>query len=98
MQRLALVWSFALALAACSGNSPSPGPDANEPAARTFGAQCTTVSNTSTECDSGVCTGSFDQIGHPVCSKQCTMFRAADPSCPEGSMGRFCNMMGFCRP
>lgn len=62
-----------------------------------FGEECTVVSNTSTECTSHVCSDTFDQIGHPVCSQQCT-FMMDDP-CPAGSTGvKKCNMMGFCRP
>src|SRR5690242_20567312 len=80
MQRLLLAWSFVLV--ACSGGSPGPGPDAGGPAPRTFGAACVTVSDTSTECDSGVCTGSIDMIGHPVCSAKCTF--GMDSTCPMG--------------
>ena len=94
MQRLLLAWSFVLV--ACSGNSPGPGPDAGGPAPRTFGASCVTVSDTSTECDSGVCTGSVDMIGHPVCSVKCTF--GMDSTCPTGSAGQKCNMKGYCRP
>jgi hypothetical protein len=44
------------------------------------------------------CTNSFDMLGHNVCSQLCTMLKANDPSCPNGSMGQFCNMRGYCRP
>jgi hypothetical protein len=93
MQRFALVCS--LVLAACSGDSPSGGVDGG-PAARTFGAACVTVSDTSTECDSMVCTGSFDMIMHPVCSVKCTF--GMDTTCPAGSSGQKCNMKGYCKP
>ena len=62
-----LVVACALALAACSGGTPAPAPDA--PAAGSFGAQCTTASDTSTECTSGVCTDTIDKIGYPVVLK-----------------------------
>ena len=94
MQRLFLVCS--LVLAACTGDSPSPGVDAAGPAARTFGAACVTVSDTSTECDSMVCTGSFDMITHPVCSVKCTF--GMDSTCPMGASGQKCNMKGYCKP
>lgn len=100
MQRLLLILS--LALAACSSNSPSPTPDASAdasgPAAGAFGAACTTVSDTSSECMGKACTNSFDNLGHNVCSQKCTMLKATDPTCPNGSMGQFCNMKGYCRP
>jgi hypothetical protein len=90
---------FALAsavLVACSSNPPPPSVDASLKAG-SFGATCTTVSDTSTECDSMVCTDAFDQLG-VVCSQHCTMLDATDPSCPVGSMGQKCNKKGFCRP
>jgi hypothetical protein len=98
MHRLLLALSFAssLAVAACSGGSPAPGPDAGGPAPRSFGAACVTVSDTSTECDSSVCTGSFDMIGHPVCSVKCTF--GMDDTCPVGATGKKCNMKGYCKP
>lgn len=83
------------ALAACSssgGSTPSP----DGPAPGTFGAACTTVSNMSTECMSGVCTDTIDQLGHPVCSQQCTF--GNDSTCPSGSSGQKCNMKGYCKP
>lgn len=92
MKKLALGWVLLLALhGACTDDSD------NTPAPRTFGAACTTAADTgSTECDSGVCTTAFDQIGHPVCSLRCT---PGDPSlCPEGSEGKKCNMLGYCKP
>lgn len=91
MKKLALGWTVLLGLLfACAD-------DSSEPAARSFGAACTTAVDTgSTECDSGVCTNTFDQIGHPVCSQKCT---AGDGStCPEGSEGKKCNMKGYCKP
>ena len=62
-----------------------------------FGATCAAVVDTgSTECDSGVCTDAFDQVGHPVCSVKCT---AGDGStCPAGSEGMKCNGKGYCKP
>ena len=96
MQRFMLALS--LALCACSSSSPAPAPDAAGPAPGTFGATCTTVTDTSSECMGKPCTSSFDTLGHNVCSQLCTMLRANDPSCPNGSMGQFCNMKGYCRP
>jgi len=94
MKRIA----FALiVLAACAGKPPPGKQDAgltNQP----FGANCTVVSNTSTECASGVCTDSINMNASPVCSQQCTMLGATDPSCPVGSQGQKCNMKGYCRP
>ena len=92
MKKLVLGWMLLLGLhAACSDDGGSG------PAPRTFGAECTTVADTgSTECDSGVCTDAFDQIGHPVCSLRCTPGDAS--TCPEGSEGKKCNMQGYCKP
>src|SRR5438046_9433140 len=99
-----LLLSLVLALAACSSSDTPPGNgDASIEAASTgdgglgFGAHCTTVSDMSTECASGVCTNSFDQLG-TVCSQKCTVLNGTDPSCPVGSMGQKCNMRGYCRP
>ena len=101
-----LICAFALALAACAGDAPPGGssPDAaaagggdarmNEP----FGAVCTTASDTSTECASGVCTNSFDMLATPECSQKCTVLGGDDPTCPVGSMGQKCNKKGYCRP
>ena len=81
-------------LAGCPGDT-KPAPDG--PAAGAFGAACTTVVDTgSTECTSGVCTNSFDMIGHPVCSQKCTV--GMDSTCPSGSTGMKCNMKGYCKP
>ena len=98
MQRFAraMVPALMLILSACSDSAPPPGPDANGPAARTFGAACATASDTSTECDSGGCTATIDMVGHPVCSQKCTF--GTDSTCPSGSMGMKCNRMGYCRP
>jgi hypothetical protein len=82
-----------LTFAGCSGSAP-PAPDG--PAPGTFGATCTVVSNTSTECQSGVCTDSINMLPHPVCSQTCTF--GNDSTCPAGSMGPKCNMKGYCRP
>jgi len=91
MKQLALGWMVLLGLlSACADDGGGPAP-------RTFGATCTTVVDTgSTECDSGVCTDAFDQLGRSVCSQKCT---AGDGStCPEGSEGKKCNMRGYCKP
>lgn len=91
-----------ICVAACTTGDSTPKPDASAaadgPAPGSFGATCTTVTDTSTECTSGVCTNSFDQIGHPVCSQRCTVLSGTDPSCPIGSNGQKCNMQGYCRP
>jgi hypothetical protein len=97
MTRLAL--ALALALTACGGDTPTQADAAADgPAAGTFGAACTTVSDTSTECNSHVCTNTFDQIGHPVCSVKCTMLMGTDPACPTGPSNQKCNMYGYCKP
>ena len=83
-------------VAACSGGSPSPAADA--PAAGTFGATCTTASDTSTECTSGVCTDSFNMTGHNVCSQKCTVLQGTDPTCPQSAGMQKCNMKGYCKP
>jgi hypothetical protein len=93
MQRLVLALS--LALCACSSSSSPPTPDASGPAAGTFGAACTTVSDTSSECMGKACTNSIDNLGHNACSQTCTILNAQDPSCPSGSMGQKCNMKGY---
>ena len=66
-------------------------------AAGSFGATCTTVSDTSTECTSHVCTNTFNMFPTPLCSQKC-MAGTADPTCPSGSMGMKCNLQGYCRP
>jgi hypothetical protein len=87
MKKLALAWVLLIAVfVACSDDeTTSDG---------SFGSTCTTLADTgSTECDSGVCTDAFDQLGM-VCSQKCT-----DAStCPEGSEGKKCNMKGYCKP
>jgi hypothetical protein len=101
MQRLVLVLSLVLCACSSSSSSPTPDastPDASGPAPGMFGATCTTVTDTSSECMGKVCTNSFNQFPTPVCSQTCTMHMANDPSCPNGSMGQFCNMKGYCRP
>ena len=87
---------FVVAFAACGSNNP-PAADAaltNQP----FGAKCTVNSDTSTECASGVCTNSFDMLGHDVCSQKCTV--GMDSTCPTtGPSGvAKCNMKGYCKP
>ena len=98
--------AIVLAFTACSSD-PAPVADAaihvDAPppdglAAGSFGAACTTVSDTSTECTSGVCTNTINMIPHPVCSKKCTVLGGTDPACPAGTMGTKCNQMGYCRP
>lgn len=85
----------AASFAACDSSSSTP----DAAASGAFGAKCTTVSDTSTECSTGVCTDSFNQLGYDVCSKKCTMTMMADPSCPVGSGGSaFCNSKGYCKP
>jgi hypothetical protein len=100
MQRLLLALS--LALCACPGNSsPTPAVDAaagDGPMPGSFGAPCTTVTDTSSECMGKACTDSFNQLPTHVCSQTCTMHMATDPSCPTGSSGTFCNMKGYCKP
>jgi len=91
MKSLVLIF----AIGACGNSNPAPmdAPLTNQ----AFGAHCTTVTNTSTECTSMVCTDAFDMLGH-ICSQTCTLLNMTDPSCPNGSMGQKCNMKGFCRP
>ena len=93
--------ALALMLAACSADAPAPTVDAMGSGSATnlpFGATCTTVSDMSTECASGVCTDSFDQTGHPVCSQKCTVLQGTDPTCPMGPSAQKCNMKGYCKP
>lgn len=86
---------LALAVSACmAGSSSTPdAPLTNQP----FGARCGTASDMSTECASGVCTNSIDQLGYSICSQKCTMLKATDPSCPAGT-SQFCNAKGYCKP
>jgi hypothetical protein len=89
MMKLVCVWAVLMAFA-CSDDEPTV-------AAGAFGATCTTVTDTgSTECDSGVCSDSFDQLGHPACSLKCTPGDGS--TCPEGSEGKKCNGKGYCKP
>jgi hypothetical protein len=92
MKKLVLAWLLPLALyAACAGDD-----DPSE--SKAFGAACTVVADAdSNECDSGVCTNTFDQIGHPVCSQKCPAGDATN--CPDGADGtKKCNMKGYCKP
>jgi|SRR5580698_513173 hypothetical protein len=97
-----LFFAFALSVG-CSSNS-TPSPDAagsgsgSGSGKAAFGSDCTTVSDMSTECASGVCTNSFNMFPTPVCSQKCTNLGGSDTTCPEGSMGQKCNMQGYCRP
>jgi hypothetical protein len=89
--------AFAILFAACTADAPTT---ADAPAAGSnlpFGATCTTPSDTSTECTSGVCTNSFDTLGHSICSQKCTVLQGTDPSCPQGTSQK-CNMKGYCKP
>ncbi|HEX5060492.1 MAG TPA: hypothetical protein VFV99_14090 [Kofleriaceae bacterium] len=81
-----------------SGTKADAAAGGDGPAAGTFGAACTTVSDQSTECMSGVCTNTFDQLGHPVCSQKCTVLQGTDPTCPMGPSNQKCNMQGYCKP
>jgi hypothetical protein len=84
---------------ACGSSNPTP--DAMKDASASniaFGSACTTVSDTSTECASHVCTNTFNMFPTPVCSQKCTMLGGSDTTCPQGSMGQKCNMQGYCRP
>ena len=92
--------TFAILLAACTADAPAPTVDAAGSAAGSnlpFGATCTTPSDMSTECTSGVCTNSFDTLGHSICSQKCTVLQGTDPSCPSGTSQK-CNMKGYCKP
>jgi hypothetical protein len=85
-------------LVACNSGS-SPSPDTSTHGTLGFGSACTTVSDTSTECASGVCTNSVNMAATPLCSVKCTMpGSGSDAECPAGSMGQKCNAMGYCRP
>jgi len=85
---------LAVVLAACAGNTPKT---ADAPSNQAFGATCVTPSDMSTECMSGVCTNSFDQLGYSICSQKCTMLMAIDPTCPAGT-SQMCNKKGYCKP
>ena len=91
---------LAFVLAACTADAPAPTTDAAGSGGGSnlaFGATCTTASDMSTECASGVCTSSFDKLGHNICSQKCTMLMNTDPSCPQGTSQK-CNMKGYCKP
>ena len=96
--------SALLALAAaCTGSESTPTIDGaametEDGGLKAFGQPCTTPSDMSTECESGVCTNSFDMLTTPVCSQKCTVLGGNDPTCPVGSMGQKCNRQGYCRP
>jgi len=101
MARLILLTILLSATACMTGDGSKPvdaASGADGPAAGTFGAACTTVSDQSTECMSGVCTNTFDQLGHPVCSQRCTVLQGTDPTCPMGPSNQKCNMQGYCKP
>jgi len=90
---------LALFVAACSSDAP-PGPTVDAAPAGTnlaFGATCNIPSDTSTECMSGICTNSFDQLGHAICSQKCTVLGGTDTTCPSGTSQK-CNMKGYCKP
>ncbi len=96
---MAKLFALTLVLAACSGSAPPspPAVDASAPITNAaFGATCTVTSDTSTECASGVCTNSIDQLGHDVCSQKCTV--GNDATCPVGASGMKCNGKGYCKP
>lgn len=75
---------------ACAEEAPPPTTTGE------FGSMCTTVTDTGTECDSGVCSDAFDQLGYNVCTQKCPPGDAT--TCPEGSEGKKCNMKGYCKP
>ena len=95
---------LAITLSVACGSSNTPSVDAKGSGSGSgmgtlgFGSDCTTVSDMSTECASGVCTNTFNMFPTPVCSKKCTMLGGSDSTCPVGSMGQKCNQQGYCRP
>jgi hypothetical protein len=93
---MAKLLAFAIALAACSGSAPPSPPVDAMGALGAFGATCQVTSDMSTECTSGVCTNTIDQLGHDVCSQKCTV--GVDSTCPVGSAGQKCNGKGYCKP
>lgn len=97
-----LFFAFVLSCACSSNSTPSvdaPGSGSGSGSGKAaFGSDCTTVSDMSTECASGVCTNSFNMFPTPVCSQKCTDLGGSDSTCPVGSMGQKCNMQGYCRP
>jgi hypothetical protein len=90
MKKVALAAALLLALlVACT--------DDEEITNAAFGAMCTKVSDTSTECASGVCSDAFDQLPTAVCSQKCPPGDGS--TCPAGADGqKRCNMKGYCRP
>jgi hypothetical protein len=95
------VFLFAISLVACGSSTTPPAPDSPKMGSGSgagFGSDCTVVSDTSTECASGVCTDSFNMFPTPVCSQKCTVLMGSDATCPVGSMGQKCNEKGYCRP
>ena len=97
-----LTLSVTVAVACSSGSNPPPvdsaGSGSGSGSALGFGSDCTTVSDTSTECTSHVCTNTFNMFPTPVCSQKCTVLGGSDTTCPTGSMGQKCNQQGYCRP
>ncbi len=93
-----IVLACACLMAACSGSSPPASPDAALGHDLAFGAKCSVVSDMSTECTSGVCTNTIDQLGYAVCSQKCTVLGGTDPTCPQGPSAQKCNMKGYCKP
>jgi len=97
MKPIALALVLASVYFACGGDNTPTQMDAAGIHNAAFGSACTVASDTSTECDSGVCTDSIDMTA-PVCSQKCTMPMMTDTSCPVGSMGQKCNSKSYCRP
>jgi hypothetical protein len=83
--------------AACGGDDAPTKMDAQGSGhgSAAFGATCTTASETSTECASGICANFGGSI---LCTQKCTLLMMTDPSCPNGSMGQKCAQQGYCRP
>lgn len=86
IKTLAVTCALVLAFVACTD-------DTGTTEQLSFGEECTTPSEESTECEDGVCSDDFNQLGI-VCTLKCTQ----DDDCPEGSQGKKCNMKGLCRP
>jgi hypothetical protein len=98
MARLLLLATLLSAAACTTGESTPPADAPAAPAPGSFGAACTTVSDQSTECTSGVCTDSFNMSASPLCSQKCTVLQGTDPTCPMGPSLQKCNMKGYCKP